>query len=314
MTDEPPEEPHDEPLDESYGRVQDRNAVARNLIARKRYRDALDLLNQTILLSPSEPRSFLIRAEAFEGLGMEPQAEADREHARRLAASQGLSDEDLVEEPPQPPASGHPRPRVRTYRRRGAGLSETIVIIAFILFLVAAVAGGSLIILDSLDITSGDDDGNGAVAQPTTPGTAETAAPIDTGAPGETPGPSLPPGAVTGSPYSLASLQRSWQAKGMTVTVGGGSTSFTGFRVAPTDVTLSRAGASTRVAVLVYPNADSPQQDWNLVAGQRPEPKPGHTVPAHFSIWWNTNIIVVAITDPGALGADALDGVLSLAP
>ena len=55
-----------------------RNAAARQLIARGRLGQALDVLNEAIRLDPRLPDSFYNRAEVFEQMNMLPQAEADR--------------------------------------------------------------------------------------------------------------------------------------------------------------------------------------------------------------------------------------------
>jgi len=85
-----------------------------------------------------------------------------------------------------------------------------------------------------------------------------------------------------------------------------------GFLAKPFDVRLTRGGDSAALSVLVYPSRDAPNEDWNLSAGSRPSPKSGRSVPAHDSIWWNTNVIVVARSAPGEIGRDALAAVLAL--
>ncbi len=62
-----------------------RNAAAKRLMARRRYRQALDVLNDAIRIEPRYAESYANRAEVFEELGMYPQAEADRRKAADLA-------------------------------------------------------------------------------------------------------------------------------------------------------------------------------------------------------------------------------------
>ena len=72
-----------------------RNAIAANLLAKGRYRDALNALNEAIQLAPSHPHSYAIRATVFERMGMLPQAEGDRAKATRLASAGGYSQDDV---------------------------------------------------------------------------------------------------------------------------------------------------------------------------------------------------------------------------
>ena len=58
--------------------VQLRNAAARRLMARRRFREALDVLNEAIRADPRFAESYDNRAAVFEALGMAPQADADR--------------------------------------------------------------------------------------------------------------------------------------------------------------------------------------------------------------------------------------------
>jgi tetratricopeptide (TPR) repeat protein len=74
-------------------------------MARGRFREALDVLNEAIRLDPRYAESFDNRAAVFERLGMYPQADADR---RKVAALGG------VRRPPPPP----PDERRRGFDRR----------------------------------------------------------------------------------------------------------------------------------------------------------------------------------------------------
>jgi hypothetical protein len=100
----------------------------------------------------------------------------------------------------------------------------------------------------------------------------------------------------------------------MTVTGGAAASGFNGFSLAPTSVSVSQSGSSADTAVFVYQDSAAPAQDWTLVVGERPAAKAGRTVPPHFTIYWNTNVVVVVLDDPGALGAGLLDGILNMAP
>lgn len=317
----------DDPLQDESSRIDDRLVAARDLLFRRRYRDALELINAVVLVSPSDPRAFLVRAAAFEGMDLIPQADADLDHARQLCVQQGTDFDALVDELNSPPPKRKPegKRRERAERppapprrpSRGAGAGEFAIIIGFIIFLAAAVGAGSYIVIGSLDINNGDDDG-AAAANPTPTPVGATATPpaaLRTAAatPTRTPAPSLPPG-VDGDPYSLSSIEAAWEAEGMTVTGGSAATGFTGFSLAPTSVTVSRSGTSVDTAVFVYDDPSAPAEDWTLVVGQRPVPKPGRTIPTHFTIYWNTNVVIVVLDDPGALGADLLDGILNMAP
>lgn len=82
-----------------------RNAAARRLMARGRFREALDVLNEAIRIDPRYAESFDNRAAVFERLGMYPQADADR---RKVVALGG------VRRPPPPP----PDERRRSFDRR----------------------------------------------------------------------------------------------------------------------------------------------------------------------------------------------------
>ena len=73
-----------------------RIAAARRLIDRRRYREALDLLNEAIRFDPRKTDSFQLRSLVFENLGLLPQAYADRQRAADLSRS-GETAEPAVE-------------------------------------------------------------------------------------------------------------------------------------------------------------------------------------------------------------------------
>jgi hypothetical protein len=188
---------------------------------------------------------------------------------------------------------------------RGPGIGAAVFTIAVALLFAAGIAGGIAFVVLNL---GGDDEpspsatpfgttgvarGSGSVTptiEPTTPGTVST----------------------SGDPYSLSALVSAWKGKGMEVKTGGASLGFTGFKTAPSDVTMMRGGATSTGAVFVYKTRESALEEWDLVPGNRPQPKGSRTVPTHVSAWWNANVVVVLRTDPGGLGPDALDGLLNL--
>jgi hypothetical protein len=296
-----------------------KNAEARNLVVRGRLREALRVLNEIIYSAPDYPHSYANRALVFERLGMLPQAEADRERARQLAEAGGYDEEEvfatsaLLSRPTQPArisrrvgreARPEGRPRLR-------GIPEPIILVValagmaatgFGLFMAADAIGGADINLKVFDFETFQSSEPEATAGPTAPPTAEPTPPPAT----------PPPEALSGNPFSFSNLESAWKAKGITVSAGALSTGFTNIRGQPFDVTLTKGTERATLSVIIYANRNAPQDDWNLSAGQRPSAKAGKAVPAHDSIWWNTNVIVVARSAPGAIGKDALDGVLAL--
>jgi hypothetical protein len=117
---------------------------------------------------------------------------------------------------------------------------------------------------------------------------------------------------TSGDPYSLAALVAAWEGNDMDVKAGAASQGFTGFKTAPSDVTMTRGGSTSTAAVFVYKTREAALEEWDLVPGSRPQPKGSRTVPTHVSAWWNANVVVVLQTDLGGLGPDALDGLLNL--
>ena len=299
-----------------------KNAEALELFRKGKLREALRVLNEAIYSAPDYPHSYANRAQVFERLGMFPQAEGDRQTARRLALSAGYAEEELTA-PAAPAAPAAPRPRpparqrpsssfAQRTRSRVAGLPETVVVCFGLLGVAATVAGiffvvsalrGSDINLNIFDFESFQ-----GGSEPDMNTAAPTAVPDTPTPPPATP----PPEALAGTPFSFSTLQSAWQAKGITATPGSLSRSFSGFLAKPFDVRLTRGADSAALSVLVYPSRDAPNEDWNLSAGSRPSPKASRTVPAHDSIWWNTNVIVVARSAPGEIGRDALAAVLAL--
>jgi hypothetical protein len=129
-----------------------------------------------------------------------------------------------------------------------------------------------------------------------------------TASPSPTPG--LP--AVSGSPFSLSTLEKAWQGKGMTLFSGGAASGFSGQAVTPNAVRAERGSESAMLGVLVYPNSSVIKQDWNLSAGQAPSPAGGRTVPADQSTWWNQNVVVGHISGSTSVANDAKAAFLAL--
>ncbi len=313
--------------------VQRKNAEARRLAARGKLRDALDVLNDAIYAAPGYPHLYATRAMVFERLGMYPQAEADHVRAVDLAAAHGYSEEEVFADPEPPPRAPRaprrppPLPRVTIPRVNMPSVemprltlpppgsrAELNVILAaiaglaalvIVLFFVAKAFGNSNVDLNIFDFES--------FQEPSpSPGASPTAGAVAT----VTPPPATPPAeALSGNPYSYTSLEKAWQGKGMTVAVGAVSSDFSGFKVSPFDVNLSRSGGTAALSVLVYPDHDAPKEDWDLPAGSRPSPREGRVLPAHETIWWNSNIIAVVRNTSGTdISNDALDAVLNASP
>jgi hypothetical protein len=119
-----------------------------------------------------------------------------------------------------------------------------------------------------------------------------------------------PPEALAGSPYSFSRLQEIWKAKGMEASLGAVNNAFTGFKVAPFDVTLSRGGASAAFSVLIYPDRNGPSQDWNL--GDGVSPQGGRTAPGFQRGWYNSNVILLLRSGSEQIANDAKGAFLEL--
>jgi len=314
-----------------------KNAEARRLAARGKLRDALNVLNDAIYATPGYPHLYASRAIVFERLGMIPQAEGDRLKAMDLARAGGYSEEEVFAEPepPQRPARAAmrpppvprvavprvamphvPMPQVALPRVKmpppGSRAELTVVLsaiaglaaIVVVLFVAANALGDSNVDLNVFDFETFQE------VEPSPEASPAAAADATATPPPATP----PPEALSGSPFSYTSLEKGWQGKGMTVTPGALSGGFSGFKVTPFDVNLSRGGGAAALSVLVYADRDGPKEDWDLPAGSRPAPKSGRSLPDHETIWWNTNVVVVVRSTTGDVNQDALDAVLNLAP
>lgn len=318
-----------------------KNIAAVELAEQGKLREALNALNQAIAAAPSYHLTYANRAVVFERMGMLPQAEADRRKAAELAAAleegepedarqeiedvtfgdwdaaQEIADQPAVAEqqPAQPPvalpmpATGPPLgdPSARQFALPSlpkAGFASGLVIpVAFFVLLLAVTAGT---LIGALAILRGEDSeltpGPGAAVETPDAGNPQTESPSSTPVPGAV---------AMGSPFSSSSLEIAWRGRSITASLGSASQGFSGFNLSPVDMSLSGDG-SAQLSVFFYGSREAPQQDWDLVAGSRPVPKAGRVLPAHVSIWWNANVIIVVRSASGALSIAALDAFLAL--
>jgi hypothetical protein len=318
--------------------VERQNAEARRLTAKGRLREALNTLNDAIYSTPGYPHLYATRAIVFDRLGMYPQAEADRERALNLAREGGYTEEEVfaapvplerspraAQRPPALPRVSVPRvsiPRVdmphveipRVTLPPPGSRAELGVILAaigglaaivLVLFVIGSALGDSNVDLNIFDFQSFQEAQPSPEASPAAATPAASATP-----PPETP----PPEALAGSPFSFASLQNAWQGKGLTVAPGAISGGFNGFKKAAFDVNVAHTGGNASLSVLLYGSPDEPKEDWDLPAGSRPAPKEGRSLPAHETIWWNSNAIVVVRNSSGDANNTALDAFLNASP
>lgn len=298
-----------------------RNAAARRLMARRRFREALDVLNEAIRSDPRYAESYDNRAQVFEAMGMNPQAEADRRKVEDLGGLRRSAPSEQAEAPPKQQAKPRQRPAQLAIkypaapRSRGGGAAPAMralgtVLITMGLFLAAGI--GIYLALTTLSdaIDGGDDNGGIVNASPTPNASGETPAASD-GAPTNSPTP-IPESveqALTGSPFSFTQVRSAWEGRGLTVSVGTVSTDVTGFGTTAADVTLTKAGAEMNVAVLFYDSPEAMQADWSV--GDTVTPKKG-SIPSGPSPWANRNAIVVRVADAESIRVDARDAFLGI--
>jgi hypothetical protein len=199
-----------------------------------------------------------------------------------------------------------PRPNFHQKPRR---LDATpVVILAGVVVAAATVFAGWTLLAGGISIDLSWE----SFRDPKEESAAAPAAETSEATPGATasPTPGLP--AVNGSPFSLATLENAWKAKGMTLFSAGGAGGFSGTAVTPAVVRAQRGGESATLAVLVYPNSNVVKQDWNLSAGQAPSPAGGRTIPGHQSVWWNQNVVVVALSGSAEVANEAKAAFLGL--
>jgi hypothetical protein len=200
------------------------------------------------------------------------------------------------------------QPQKPARKRRALDATPLIIAMALGVFVTAAVVLVAVVptVLDDVDL-SYDFDGS---SDPTEAPAAGRASPttVVTASPSPTPG--LP--AINGSPLSLSALEQAWRGKGLTLFSGGGAGGFTGIAITPASVTAQRGEDSATLAVLIYPNSGVTKQDWNLPTGSAPSPADGRGAPAHESIWWNQNVVVVLLSGSAAIANDAKEAFLAL--
>lgn len=304
------------PSAEEIQLAKQKNTAAMRLLARGKPREALDNLNDAIRIAPSYPQSYLDRAHVFERLGMALQAEADRRRAQELARTTGHAVEGPGGDVPSPgpvadarsrEQGGSPRQPPSTTMRHLLPLRTVRTVAALV-----AVAGIVTGIVFGSGILGDGDSGGGGSASPSRTGTA-TPTPTTIASPtlAATATPSL---VTAGSPLSFADMQTGWKAKNMVVTLGDRSAGFSGFATTPIDVSLVRGNDSMQLSVLVYKDYEAVKLDWELVPGKAPVLRAGRSLPTYKSVWWNQNTVVVARSQSGDIGVDALNAFFALSP
>ena len=305
--------------------VQLRNAAARRLMARRRFREALDVLNEAIRADPRFAESYDNRAAVFEALGMAPQADADRRKVADLGGVKRPSPAEEESDAPEPqPARVRQRPAQLAIRyptapkRRGGGGGAAMRAAGTILITIGLFIAGGIGIYIALttisDAVNGDNGGSVAAVTPTPAASGGASrSPGQSGGPTGQPTPSPVPKSVeqalAGSPLTFKQAQAAWEAKGLTVAVGGVSTEVTGFATTAVDVTLSKGGASLTVAVLFYDSSEQVATDWTI--GDVVVAKTGQ-VPSGPSPWADHNAVVVMLADDSTIHADARDAFLGI--
>lgn len=297
-----------------------KNAEAAKLMASGKFRQALGVLNEAVYAAPDYPHTYARRAVVFDRLGLTPQAEGDRRRARDLAESGGYSEAEVFAQPapqrpsrerPRAPSQQRPRRSPPRQERRFRGMSETAVVLVALgglavsgagLYLAADTVGSVDVNFDFLQFDS--------FQSSSEPGEA-TAEATPSPSPEPTPPPVTPaPEALAGNPYSFSTLQDTWKSKGLEASIGAVNAAFTGFKVTPFDVTLTRGSASAVFSLAIYPDANAPSQDWNL--GSVPSPQSGRRAPAFQRGWYNRNVIVLLRSGSDEVANEAKTGFLDL--
>jgi TPR repeat len=312
--------------------VEVRNAAARRLMGRGRFREALDVLNEAIRIDPRYAESFENRAAVFERLGMYPQADADR---RKVADLGGVQQPVVIPPATQPPPQQRGRPRstpvvpappnptpdateetdsatetaasspedesppdrrvvaVPRYMAPPRGPDSGGALKSFATILVSV----GLLVAAGIGIYLALSTIGEAIDGDGGTASGPEATATETGTTGPTPSPSPLPEdveqALQGDPFSFDTFEEAWADEGITATPGGVSTAVSGFATTPVDVTLTMEDASMLVAMLVYDSAQGPSQDWDL--GNPPTPKLGRNIPAGARVLYNRNVVVVVI-------------------
>jgi len=299
-----------------------KNAEAAKLMASGKVRQALRVLNEAVYAAPDYPHTYAKRAIVFDRLGLAPQADADRRRAGDLAESGGYSEAEVFAQPapirrpregPRPPPQPRPQRSRPRQGRRYRGMSETAVVLVALGGL-AATGAGLFLAADTLQGAFEDVNFNflefDSFQSSSEPGEA-TAEATPSPSPEPTPPPVTPaPEVLAGNPYSFSTLQDTWKSKGIEASIGAVNPAFTGFKVTPFNVTLSKGGASAALSVLIYPDANSPSQDWNL--GGVPSPQSGRGAPAFARGWYNKNVILLLRSGSQEIANEAKTAFLEL--
>lgn len=281
-----------EPPDSPYRRAADRMVVAYDLIIRQRFREALDILNTAIVIAPTYPFAYKLRAIVFDNLGLAAQAEADRLRERDLAATEGYPVADVVNGIATITMRLARSGRVSRRKARPSGsladriLNPAVYGIVMLIGVIAVGIGGVLLAIDTL----GDDNGS-SVLRPSLGASPTVAAATETPAVTEEPAPEPAPD-ITGSPYSLSSVTNAWENAGLAVTNNGPDDTFEGFDNTATSFSVS-GGDFT---VFIYEDASSTSTDWIISGTGVPDAQPGRTFPPAQSVWFNANVIVVVFS------------------
>ncbi len=294
-------------------------------MARRRFREALDVLNEAIRADPRFAESYDNRAAVFEALGMAPQADADRKKVADLGGVKRPSPAEEESDAPEPQSARvRQRPAQLAIRyptapkRRGTGGGAAMRAAGTILITIGLFIAGGIGVYIALttisDAVNGDNGGSVAAVTPTPAASGEgSPTPGPSGGPTGQPTPNSSPKSVEqaldGSPLTFKQAQAAWEAKGLTVAAGGVSTEVTGFATTAVDVTLSKGGASLAVAVLFYDSAGQLATDWTI--SDVVVAKTGH-VPSGPSPWADHNAIVVVLSDDPTVHADARDAFLAI--
>lgn len=204
------------------------------------------------------------------------------------------------------------RPNPSEGSRRSA-LAPIIALIGVIVVAVAVLAIGSqvassispagtpsILNFDSLvestvDLMGGSSFGGSAEPVETEP----TASPSPTPEPTPTPQPTVAIAEVTGDPNSGSDMLGAWTRAGFKaeqVPIEFEQLEHVGGNVV--GVSLVKGQSRLMVALLVYPDRQALQGEWNT-SGEKPAPKAGLPLPSHETAWWNRNVIALVLERSG---------------
>src|ERR1700686_4356431 len=145
-------------------------------MARRRFREALDVLNEAIRADPRFAESYDNRAAVFEALGMAPQADADRRKVADLGGVKRPSPAEEESDAPEPqPARVRQRPAQLAIRyptapkRRGGGGAAMRAAGTILITIGLFIAGGIGIYIALTTISDAVNGDNGATVAVVTP-------------------------------------------------------------------------------------------------------------------------------------------------